>query len=150
MTLLERYNACLTLLSDFTFTFHSHALKKEMATHTIVLAWRIPGMGEPGGLPSRVAQSRTQLKRLSSSSSNACLGTDTDSWLESLSFGRSYYFWRWMAWTWDRGKRVHEIALLPTGSQAVPTAVLDWDYKWLKEGNTRVTLSNVFLKDSSE
>ena len=41
-----------TLLSDFTFTFHSHALEKEMATHSSVLAWRIPGMGKPGGLPS--------------------------------------------------------------------------------------------------
>ena len=39
-------------LSDFTFTFHSHALEKEMATHSRVLAWRIPGTGEPGGLPS--------------------------------------------------------------------------------------------------
>ena len=38
--------------SDFPFTFHSHALKKEMATHTSVLAWRVPGKGEPGGLPS--------------------------------------------------------------------------------------------------
>ena len=38
---------------DFTFTFHFHALEKEMATtHSSVLAWRIPGMGEPGGLPS--------------------------------------------------------------------------------------------------
>ena len=41
-----------TLLSDFTFTFHFHALEKEMATHSSVLAWRIPGTGEPGGLPS--------------------------------------------------------------------------------------------------
>ena len=41
-----------TRLSDFTFTFHFHALKKEMATHSSVLAWRIPGTGEPGGLPS--------------------------------------------------------------------------------------------------
>ena len=41
-----------TRLSDFTFTFHFHALGKEMATHSSVLAWRIPGMGEPGGLPS--------------------------------------------------------------------------------------------------
>ena len=41
-----------TRLSDFTFTFHFHALEKEMATHSTVLAWRIPGMGEPGGLPS--------------------------------------------------------------------------------------------------
>ena len=41
-----------TRLSDFTFTFHLHALEKEMATHSSVLACRIPGMGEPGGLPS--------------------------------------------------------------------------------------------------
>ena len=41
-----------TRLSDFTFPFHFHALEKEMATHSSVLAWRIPGMGEPGGLPS--------------------------------------------------------------------------------------------------
>ena len=39
-------------LSDFTFTFHFHALEKERATHSGVLAWRIPGTGEPGGLPS--------------------------------------------------------------------------------------------------
>ena len=41
-----------TRLSDFTFTFHFHALEKEMATHSSILAWRIPGMGEPGGLLS--------------------------------------------------------------------------------------------------
>ena len=41
-----------TRLSDFTFTFHFHALEKEMATHSSVLARRIPGMGKPGGLPS--------------------------------------------------------------------------------------------------
>ena len=41
-----------TQLSDFTFTFHFHALEKEMATQSIVLAWRIPGPGEPGGLLS--------------------------------------------------------------------------------------------------
>ena len=41
-----------TWLSNFTFTFHFHSLEKEMATHSSVLAWRIPGMGEPGGLPS--------------------------------------------------------------------------------------------------
>ena len=42
----------LTQLSDFTFTFHFNALEKEMATHSSVLAWRIPGTGEPGGLLS--------------------------------------------------------------------------------------------------
>ena len=41
-----------TRLSDFTFTFPFHALEKKMATHSSVLAWRIPGKGEPGGLPS--------------------------------------------------------------------------------------------------
>ena len=41
-----------TRLSDFTLTFHFYALEKEMATHSSVLAWRIPGTGKPGGLPS--------------------------------------------------------------------------------------------------
>ena len=41
-----------TQLSDFTFTFHFHALEKEMEAHSSILAWRIPGTGEPGGLPS--------------------------------------------------------------------------------------------------
>ena len=54
-----------TRLSDFTFTFHFHALEKEMATHSSVLAWRIPGTGEPGGLPSmgshRVGHDRSDL-----------------------------------------------------------------------------------------
>ena len=56
-----------TRLSNFTFTFHFHALEKEMATHSSVLAWRIPGMGEPSGLYG-VTQSQRRLKRLSSSS----------------------------------------------------------------------------------
>ena len=43
-----------TRLSDFTFTFHFHVLQKEMATHSSVLAWRIPGTAEPGGLHSPV------------------------------------------------------------------------------------------------
>ena len=61
-----------TRLSDFTFTFHFPALEKEMATHSSVLAWRIPGTGEPGGLPCMgVAQSRTRVKRLSSSGSSS-------------------------------------------------------------------------------
>ena len=54
-----------TQLSDFTFTFHFHVLEKAMATHSSVLAWRIPGMGEPGGLLSlgshRVGQDKSNL-----------------------------------------------------------------------------------------
>ena len=58
-----------TWLSNFTFTFHFHALEKEMATHSSVLAWRIPGMGQPGGLPSLGSHRVGHDKRLSSSSS---------------------------------------------------------------------------------
>ena len=54
-----------TRLSDFTFTFHFHALEKEMATHSSVIAWRIPGAGQPSGLPSmgshRVGHDRSDL-----------------------------------------------------------------------------------------
>ena len=50
------------IMNDFTFTFHFHALEKEMATHSGVLAWRIPGTGEPGGLTSMGLQSRIRLK----------------------------------------------------------------------------------------
>ena len=46
------FTSSWTQLNDFTFTFHFHALEKAMATHSSVLAWRIPGTGEPGGLPS--------------------------------------------------------------------------------------------------
>ena len=54
-----------TRLSDFTFTFHFHTLEKELATHSSVLSWRIPGMEEPGRLPSmgshRVGHERSKL-----------------------------------------------------------------------------------------
>ena len=57
-----------TRLSDFTFTFHFHALEKEMATHSSVLAWRIPGTGAWWAAVYGVTQSRTRLKRLGSCS----------------------------------------------------------------------------------
>ena len=49
---VHRVTKSWTQLSDFTFTFHFHALEKDMATHSSVLAWRVPGMGERGGLLS--------------------------------------------------------------------------------------------------
>ena len=52
---VHRVTESRTRLSDFTFTFPFHALEKEMASHSSVLAWRIPGTGEPGGLPSMVS-----------------------------------------------------------------------------------------------
>ena len=65
-----------TRLSDFAFTFHFHALEKEMATHSSVLAWRIPGTGEPGGLLSigshRVGHDWSELSSSSSSKVLLC------------------------------------------------------------------------------
>ena len=68
LPLLVRLSSVCPLLH-----FHFHALEKEMATHSSVLAWRIPGTGEPGGLLSMESHSRTRLKQLSSSSSSSCL-----------------------------------------------------------------------------
>ena len=68
-----------TRLSDFTFSFHFHALEKEMATHSSVLAWRIPQTGEAGGLPSMGSQSRTRLNRHSSSVA-VILGVTSSHW----------------------------------------------------------------------
>ena len=58
-----------TRLSDLTFTFHFHALEKEMATHSSVLAWRISGIGEPGWLPSMGSHRVRRQKQLRSNSS---------------------------------------------------------------------------------
>ena len=66
-----------TRLSDFTFTFHFDALEKEMATHSSVLAWRIPGMEELGRLPSmglhRVGYNRSDLAAAAAAESSLCL-----------------------------------------------------------------------------
>ena len=65
----------LTQLSDFPFTFRFHALEKELATHPSVLAWRVPGTAEPGGLPSMGSHSRTRLTQLKSSAAAAVPST---------------------------------------------------------------------------
>ena len=72
-----------TWLSDFTFTFHFHALEKEMVTQSSVLAWRIPGTAEPGGLPSTGSRRVRHNKWLSSSSSRYYIwGSNLDCWDE--------------------------------------------------------------------
>ena len=63
-----------TRLSDFTSTFHFHALEKEPATHSSVLAWRIPGMGEPGGLQSMGSLESDRTERLHFHFSLSCTG----------------------------------------------------------------------------
>ena len=83
-----------TRLSDFTFTFHFHALEKEMAPHSSVLAWRIPGTGGAWwAAVYGVAQSRTRLKRLSSSSSIL--------WdVISLSLKSFFFIYFWLPGSW--------------------------------------------------
>ena len=85
-----------TRLSDFTFPFHFHALEKEMLTHSSVLAWRIPGTGEPVGLPSMGLQSWTRLKRLSSSSSRkiSMRQTHVGAWKRRKKSGHMMNFWK--------------------------------------------------------
>ena len=85
-----------TPLSDFSFTFHFHALEKEMATHSSVLAWRIPGSAKPGVLPSMGSHSWTWLKWLSSSR-----GSGKESACQSKRHKRpGFYFWvRKIVWS---------------------------------------------------
>ena len=80
----------VTLLS--IFTFHFHVLEKEMATHSSVLAWKIPGTEEPGRLPSvyGVAQSQTRLKQLSSSSSSSSNDWWFSAYIHALLATRTY------------------------------------------------------------
>ena len=85
-----------TRLSDFTFTFHFHALEKEMATHSSVLAWRIPGTGEPGGLSSlglhRVGHDWSDLAAAASLSSQYFLGSSCYFFFFRPSPGISHFF----------------------------------------------------------
>ena len=81
-----------TRLSDFPFTFHFYALEKEMATQSSVLAWRIPGKGELGGLPSLGSQSQTRLKQFSSSSSSI---NSLNAWLNPSEAIWSQTFLNW-------------------------------------------------------
>ena len=89
-----------TRLSDFTFTFHFHALEKEMATHSSVLAWRILGTGEPGGLPSmgshRVGHDWSDFAAPSLLASPSLYFLWEDS-----RWGPNGSVQLWIKWTWD-------------------------------------------------
>ena len=76
-----------TRLSNFTFTFHFHALEKEMATHSSVLAWRIPGTGDRGGLPSMgLHRVRHNLSDLAAAAAEASSSNQPDKFTERQEF----------------------------------------------------------------
>ena len=113
-----------TRLSNFTFTFHFHALEKEMATHSSVLAWRIPGTGGAWwAAVYGVAQSQTQLKRLSSSSSMTFLGRRQWHPTPILLPGKSMDGGAWRA-------TVHGVARSRTGLRDFIFTFMHWRRKW--------------------
>ena len=109
-----------TRLSDFTFTFQFHALEKEMATHSSVLAWIIPGMGEPGRLPSPLLLSRFSRVRLCATPS---LGFSRQEHWSGLPFPSQMH--KSEKWKWSRS--VLSDSSWPHGLQ--PTRLLHpWDF----------------------
>ena len=85
-----------TWLSDFTFTFHFHALEKEMAAHSSVLAWRVPGTGEPGGLPSMGShRGRHDWSDLAAAAACVVSSECDGSW-------NGFYFFSWLCGTTAR------------------------------------------------
>ena len=79
-------------LSDFIFTFHFHALEKEMPTHSSILAWRIPGTGEPGGLPSMGSH------RVGHYWSDLAAAAVLNLWVWRIDI--PYHYWVFNMWTW--------------------------------------------------
>ena len=103
-------------LSDFTFTFHFHALEKEMAPHSSVLACRIPGTEEPGGLPSMGSQSWTRLKRLSSSSSkNGKLSSNISQ------YSLTYFVFFYSKSLWFQNYHLFIPSFIPSYSMVIPS-----------------------------
>ena len=94
------------LLSDFTFTFHFHALEKEMATHSSILAWRIPGMEEPSGLLSmgshRVGHDWNNLACIGEGDGNplqySCLENPRDGGAWWAAISGVAQSWTWLQW----------------------------------------------------
>ena len=90
-----------TRLSDFTFTFHFHALEKAMATHSSVLAWRIPGTGESGGLPSMGSHRvRHDWRDLAAAAAADSILKSRDYFANKGPSGQSYGFSSGHVWMW--------------------------------------------------
>ena len=112
-----------TQRSGFTFTFHFHALEKEMATHSSVLAWRIPGTGEPGGLPS--VGSHKQQHRMK----------QLPPWLKRM--GNQGCPWSWLPdpkllWTLGKSFKVF-LVTVNIRFLYIYSNILAWEFPWTAE-----------------
>ena len=111
-----------TSLSLFTFTFHFHALEKEMATHSSVLAWRIPGMGEPGGLLSmglhRVRHDWSDLAAAGSRTRSGAVMRAEEHSLVSATLLTVYCYCSWQ-WGWSHGQEKPSVLFLPCGAESL-------------------------------
>ena len=136
-----------TRLSDFTITFPFHALEKEMATHSSVLAWRIPGMWEPGGLPStgshRVRHDWSDLAAVAAAAAAAaaasyCLGNE-EKHLCCLSY--EYLYGEWMVLgdpqTSSQIKRLVDSSIDTTDPTSILTPILKQNHWPLRRGDIR-------------
>ena len=126
-----------TRLSNFTFTFCFHALEKEMATHSSVLAWRIPGTGKPGGLPSmgshRVGHDWRDLAAAAAAATRCCMAkTNTTLWSNYLPI-KSKLFQMW------RNKVIQFSWLLGRGEFLSRSLDLVLCYKLYKPQSSRLT-----------
>ena len=106
-----------TRLSDFTFTSHFHALEKEMATHSSVLAWRIPGTGKPGGLPSmgshRVGHNWSDLAAAAAEIWVTALGRNIKTFMHDM-WGKQRIGISSSGWKHRNGWQVLDLGLFPT------------------------------------
>ena len=137
-----------TWLSDFTFTFHFHALEKEMATHSSVLAWRIPGMGEPGRLPSmgshRVGHDWSDL----AADILLCLYTGRKSWNGGMQWSRLSRWSREIPMELDLLTHLW-CPLLPTGPRHLELVRCNSFMKLPSWGSLRKCLDQLFAFSQS-
>ena len=136
-----------TGLSDFPFTFHFHALEKEMATHSSVLAWRIPGEGEPGGLPSmgshRSGHDWSDIAAVGIYISKIKICKKAK-WLL-----RRLYKWLWKEekWkAWEKGKDICNWTEFQRIARRNKNTLLNEQFKEIKENNQLGKIRDLFKK----
>ena len=134
-----------TWLSDFTFTFHFHALEKEMATHSSVLAWRIPGTGEPGGLPlHRIGHNWSDLAAAAAAGMACFLVV-----LMGLLVGLQSVAWSQLAK--EGPTRMFKALTVLIGLTGLFEPSLSLSRQWLSRGHCRISLCRILLiKESHE